>query len=66
MEREQVEARVRAIADTAEDPEVAHTLEDELYLDLLRAIATGECRNPRDAALAAIQAAHLDFPRWHA
>jgi hypothetical protein len=64
----EVKARVTEIADTADDPEQAHRLEDTLYRDVLKAIATGQCRDypPEDFAAEALRAGPLRFPRWYA
>jgi hypothetical protein len=46
------------------DPEGAHSREDDLYLQLLTAIANGKCENPALCAKIAIQTQELDFARW--
>jgi hypothetical protein len=62
----EVKARVAAIFGAAGDPERAHGLEDELYLDVLRAIATGRCLDypPEDFAEEALRASAVSFPRY--
>ncbi len=64
MNADQVRQRIATIADTAGDPEVAHSHEDALYLDLLTAIAKGECDDPQACAREAVKSAEMDFPRW--
>jgi hypothetical protein len=65
MSPEDVAVRVDAIALFQEDPEVAHGMEDELYLDVLEAIASGAPEAGR-LAQRALRARSLDFPRWDA
>ncbi len=65
---EQVEKVVDAIEACAGDPEGAHSMEDDLYRTVLRAIAEerheeGEARWLAEKAL---QTRGLDFPRWMA
>lgn len=55
---------VLAIEEMARDPESAHAAEDALYRDVLRAIASGECTNPRLLASAALESQEVSFPRW--
>ena len=47
------------------DPEAAHCEEDDLYVDTLAAIADG-AENPKELALAALQARSIDYTRWYA
>lgn len=42
--------------------ETAHALEDRMFFAVLRAIATGTCKDPKECAKIAIQV--LDYPRW--
>jgi hypothetical protein len=64
--RAEVEGRVAEIAAVGPaDPEVGHSMEDALFIDVLRAIAQG-AENGRELAAAALVAADLDFPRWAA
>lgn len=58
--------RVVQIGLIAGDPEAAHIAEDELYIDVLKAIADGTATNPQDCALHALDARGLDFNRWYA
>lgn len=65
MEVSQVRQRVQAIADAADDPEDAHTREDELLVDVLKAIAAGPSRDhARALAGAALEARKIEFERW--
>jgi hypothetical protein len=60
----EIEVRVSKIASLVGQKDgVAHGLEDELYLDVLKAIAAGS-PNPRKLAAAAIKSAELDIKRW--
>lgn len=60
----EVEDRVAKIASLqGQKDSEAHGLEDDLFLDVLKAIASG-ARNPRALAAAAIKSAELDIARW--
>jgi hypothetical protein len=54
---------VSQIAALSHDPEAAHSHEDRLFLDVLKAIANGE-RNPDELAAEALKSNDIDFPRW--
>lgn len=60
---EEVEARVRMVESRKDDNESAHGIEDDLYEDVLRAIAEG---SPEATALAraALKSKDVDFARW--
>ncbi len=47
------------------DNEVAHCLEDELYVNVLAAIANGTCEKPRQAAALALTSQNFDHIRWY-
>lgn len=61
---EQVRAKVEEIKEVAHDPEWAHGLEDKLCEWVIRAIATGNCTDPRACAVEAIKSREIQFPRW--
>jgi len=65
MTPEDVRARVAHISCTAGDWEAAHGAEDQLYKDVLNAIAAG-APNARALAQEAVVAALIDFPRYTA
>ncbi len=50
----------------AGDAEAAHSEEDFLYEDVLRAIATGTCIDPQACAALALESGKIDFNRWYA
>jgi hypothetical protein len=58
-----VEEAVKLIELVAEDPEVAHSLEDQLWRFVLEILAT-ELENP--LAVMALKTRELRFPRWAA
>ncbi len=58
-----VSALVRVVKRLSKDPEVAHSLEDELYLDVLRAIAERRCEDPAKLARLALGTQDLAFAR---
>jgi hypothetical protein len=62
---QEVVDRVQAIGPDP-DPEAAHWDEDNLWWEVLSAIATGECEDPVLLATAALETRRLDFPRWYA
>jgi len=65
MDVSQVQQLVRAIADTAHDPEVAHTREDDLFVSVLESIAVESTDGrARDLADAALEARKIQFERW--
>lgn len=61
-----VRAKVREIEKYAQkgDPEAAHSEEDDLYEEVLKAIAEKRCISPRRCAEAALSTKLSDFPRW--
>lgn len=70
----EVRERVAAIA-ASDDPEAAHSMEDALYIDVLRHVAKGfeQDRGPtwimgydndREIAVEALKAAEIVFHRW--
>jgi len=60
-----VEAMVDQIELLAKDGdhEAAHIAEDELYIKVLEAIASGY-KNPDGLAIAALEAKDIEFDRW--
>lgn len=64
MTPEDVCKRVVAIAQMVDDPEAAHSEEDTLYQDVLRAIGSGECSDPAYCARVALDTLSLEFERW--
>lgn len=66
MNVDEVLKRVADIAHHADDDEMAHIKEDDLFADLLRAIAAGACDDPQACAEAALASLGIKFSRWHA
>ena len=64
--QENITKEVERIRASAGDCEIAHGMEDDLYLRVLRAIADGSIPSDEVSACAAlaIQAADIDFARW--
>lgn len=60
----QIQRRVRKIESQSRDSESAHVEEDNLYLDVLRAIAAG-ADNAGELAAEALKANKLTFDRWY-
>jgi hypothetical protein len=63
MTIEEVRAEVRHIAAAAGDPEAAHSNEDALWANVLRAIAAG-VDDAADLAAEALKTEDIRFPRW--
>ena len=61
-----VKSRVAEIRRAKNDAEHAHGLEDELYEDVLRAIARGACEDVAACCKAALATKRMKFPRWTA
>ncbi|WP_303985888.1 hypothetical protein [Niallia circulans] len=53
---------IRQVAE-AEDDETAHGMEDELYAEVLKAIANG-VDNPEKLATEALKTLEIEFSRW--
>lgn len=63
---EKVRDRVAAIFEARHDDEKAHSLEDDLYRDVLMAVARGQYRGCKaeDLAFEALKTQGLSFERW--
>lgn len=59
-----VRERLKRISDCAGDDEIAHGEEDQLYADLLQAIADGSCDDPQACAAEALKTKNMEFVRW--
>lgn len=66
MRLDSVVDRVERIRASVGDDERAHSMEDALYTDLLRAIAAGLCEDPAACAKAALTTQTFGFARWYA
>ena len=63
---EKVKEKVKIIKDASiEDYESAHSLEDKLYIEVLKDISKGNPDAPK-LAKAALAANKIKFPRWYA
>lgn len=65
MKVEDIKATIEEIKFIVGDSEAAHGMEDDLYQDVLRAIAEG-AENPAELATAALEAAKIQYTRWYA
>ncbi|PJI12380.1 hypothetical protein CTV96_09540 [Bacillus altitudinis] len=63
MTIDDVQERIEVIRQIALDDEVAHGMEDELYIDVLEAIANG-ADNPEKLASEALKTKDIEFYRW--
>ena len=59
-------AKIKELSDTGRctDEEAAHSEEDELQRDVLKAIAGGTCEDPAACARACLRTSKLSFARW--
>lgn len=64
MDISTVRTRVEKIEAMKGDDEMAHAEEDELFADLLSAIANGTCQNPAECAREALRTRDIKFARW--
>jgi hypothetical protein len=66
MTPDEVLRRISVIqaADDDHDDERAHAREDELYRDVLSAIAEGRCGDPAECARLALTTQEINFNRW--
>lgn len=64
MKKNEVEARVEAIRMCAGDPESAHGMEDDLYVEILQLAAEGH--DVQEIAAIALKVQEMDFARWYA
>lgn len=64
MTVDDIRKRLSEIEAEKDDDEVAHSMEDCLYIEVLAAIAAGTCDNPQAAAAEALKAGEIKFHRW--
>ena len=64
MKIETVNKCIERIRASAGDPEAAHSMEDHLYVAVLRSIAHRTCDDPQGCAQAALEAQKIEFARW--
>ena len=63
MTHDEAKQRVQAIRDAAGDDESAHGMEDQLYLDFVRHVASHEGPH-RAIAEEILKTGEIDFARW--
>ena len=63
MTVDDVKATLDSIRGKTKDWEAAHSMEDALFADVLRAIAKGKCSDPKAIAKAALKSLDIDFKR---
>lgn len=59
-----VAGAVRKIYGLRGDPEAAHSEEDKLHQEVLKAIANSDCDDPQACARQALMTQAIDFSRW--
>jgi hypothetical protein len=63
MNKYEISERLRAIAECAGDAERAHSMEDKLYIDFVKFIASN--KNPfTDMAELILTSEYINFSRW--
>lgn len=63
MTHDEAKKRVQAIRDAKGDDEMAHSMEDQLYLDFVRHVASQEGPH-RAVAEEILKTGEIDFTRW--
>lgn len=66
MTVDEVIGRVEKIKAARGDDELAHSMEDLLHQDVLRAVADGSCEDQVGCAKASLETLKIDFARWYA
>ena len=61
-----VQARLEEIKRRQDFDDEAHALTDDLWADVLGAIAEGRCSDPAAVARAALLSEDFEFSRWYA
>ena len=61
-----IENRIAQIRDVQDDDEIAHSTEDRMAWDLIRAIAENKCDLPEACCKIALQSKDIEFRRWYA
>ena len=64
MTPEDVTNAVRRIYDLRGDDEAAHIAEDQLHVEVLKAIANSTCEHPRECARITLTSEDIKFQRW--
>ena len=64
MTIKEVQERIAEISNASDDDERAHSMEDDLYQDLLEAIESGEAEAPQEMCRLALTTKGMDFARW--
>ena len=64
MTPKRVRERVKWIDSVRGDDEAAHSAEDALYAEVLRAIADGTAEDAQACAKEALKTQHIGFARW--
>ncbi len=64
MNTQYISECLTAINEAAHDPEAAHNLEDALYNEFIRHVATHGDENLRNMAMLVLRSKDISFPRW--
>ena len=57
---------IETLKGLVDDDERAHSFEDGLHEEVLKAIAEGRCEDPAKAAALALTTRNIEFCRWYA
>lgn len=63
MKINEIRKRIKNISNISGDDEAAHSLEDRLRHDVLKAIADG-AENAKELAIEALKTSEINFARW--
>ena len=68
MKPDDVKAKVAEIEAIKTDDETAHSMEDDLYSEILQAVASGELKGAaaKGCAAEALKTRDIGFSRWYA
>jgi hypothetical protein len=64
MTFDELNERIALIRACSDDPEAAHSREDDLRDDVLKFIASGHCLDPIEYAKRVLRTSEIEFERW--
>jgi uncharacterized protein (DUF1697 family) len=66
MKNEEIIERVKQIEETKDDNEVAHSMEDQLYVDFIRYVSQSGNEQLAIKAKLVLKAQDIEYGRWYA
>ena len=64
MTVEEIKFYVKQVEEEKDDPEIAHAIEDYLYLHFVHYVAQVSTGDLREKAKLVLQTQNVEFPRW--